>query len=228
MSHNLQELKLNVEETIIYKMAWAFYTTISDRNPDSSRQCHMFFCRKDPRLDNKWDAFQKLYNKFKDNAFFNMYWHVNAQLIHMSKNQTLWPHQLLTQKAEKNYFEYCRSRKIVLKSDSARDIMSALAQSKKLIQEWFKNNDTTSYERLFEYISAGLLMSDGVYYAIRGMLSIFFLAISRTFLTTYKNLDIDIQQEIADTDQLIIIRNRLRSNKRVYTFAKKIFGDEIL
>lgn len=213
---------------IIYKLAHAFYTTISNRNPDNSRQCHMFFCRKDPRSINKWDAFQKLYNKFKDDGFFNIYWYVKAQLIHMPKDRSLWPHQLLTQKAEKNYFEYCENRKIVVKSDKTLDMMSALAQDKKLIKEWFKDNNTVSYTKLFEHIPAGLLISDGIFYAIQGILSICFLAISRTFLKTYKDLDIDVQQEIAETDQLVLIRNKLKSDKRAYAFAKRVFGDEII
>ena len=109
-----------------------------------------------------------------------------------------------------------------------KDIIYALTQDKKLFQEWAADRPGQDYEDFFGNIPDGLVMSDGIYYAIQGMLSLFFLSISKTFMGMYKNLDIDIQEEIASRGKLLVTRDKIRTNEKLKIFAKKIFEDEAL
>jgi len=228
MSHNLVKLKFNTKEYTIYNLARVFYNKICNHDPTSKQQWSRFYNRTDPRKHQHWEAFEKLYEVVKDDSHFNMRWYVKSQIIHLGKNKTIWPHQLLTQKAMRNYFEYIQNRKIVVDSDKIEDIRYALTQDKKLFQEWTDDHPGQDYNDFFGNIPDGLIMSDGVYYAIQGMLSLFFLSISKTFMGMYKDLDIDIQEEIASRGKLLVTRDKIRTNEKLKIFAKKTFEDEAL
>ncbi len=225
MPHDLFKLEFSADELIIYDFARVFYSMTTGRN---DQQGMRFFTANDPRMHGAWHYFRDAYEIVKNDGFFNIRWFIKAQLGHMTKDQKFWPAMLTTRKAFKYYFEYCQSRKIIVKSSKTKDMMYALAQDKKTIQEWFEDHSTEDYSQLFGHIPAGLLMSDGTYYAMQGMISILFLSISKSFRAAYTELDVDMREEIANMEQLILMRNNIRENERVKTFANKIFGAEVI
>lgn len=231
MPQDLFKLELSASELVIYDFAHVFYTypdLESHRNKLLKLQAKNFHHPKsDPRSHKEWHYFCDLYEVVKNDAFFKIRRFINAQLSHMTEGQNFWPAQLTTRRAFKYYFEYYQSRKIIVKSNKTKDMMYALTQDKKNIQEWFDDH-AKDYKNLFEYVPPGLLMSDGVYYAMQGMISILFLSISKSFKIAYDKLDVDMQQEIASRDQLTLMKNKIRENDRVKTFANKIFGDEVI
>lgn len=225
MAHDFYKLRLSQQEVAIYEIARAYYYFIRKRN---KQYAISFYTCNDPRQHKDWQSFADLYEVIKNDGFFDPFWFVEAQLKNLPQGKMLWPRQLLTKKAIQNYTNYVNDRKVVVKSDKVKDIMYALAQDKKLISEWFAHHSTQNYAELFQHIPQGLLFSDGIYYAMQGMLSIFFLGISKTFLETYKDLDPDVQQEIADRMELARARNKVREHEKLRQFARKHFTGEVI
>jgi len=226
--HDMYKLKLNPRDLAIYDMARIFYNMMSSHDPKSHAQWANFYNASYPQKGRNWKYFEELYEVIKNDSHFNMRWFVNAQLVYLEKGKTIWPAQLLTKKAMNNYFEYCNNRRITIKGDGTKDIIAALVHDKKFMREWLSDHPESDYADFFGRVPEGLVMSDGIYYAIQGMLSVFFLSISKNFNIVYLNLEPDLREEIATKGRILMSRDKVRLNKRALELARKIFKEEVL
>ena len=60
------------------------------------------------------------------------------------------------------------------------------------------------------------------------MISPYYLAVSKSFEIAYLAADKDIQDEIMTIDNLDTYRALVRIKTRIHSFAKKVFGDDIV
>jgi len=220
---NFFELNFTKKDVIVYQMADIYFSIIGSkfRHPIAM----VFRKSENPKKTKYWSAFSKLYEIVKNDSNFNMYWYVEAQIKKTGK--MVWPWQLPTKKAIENYHEYLEAKKVVLKSDNIKEILYALRKDAENIKDWIsRNKKTISY--FFEHVESGMMMSDGIYYAIMNFLSPYFLSISKSFWKVYNNLDEDVKKELPSEEELKIKRSRIKKNNVLKEKAKKYFGPEAL
>lgn len=209
---------------IAYDLARIYFGIISSRFHHYI--AYAFNRSKDPRKTKYWKVFMDLYEVVKDDSSFNMYWYVEAQIAKTGK--MVWPGQLVTKQAVKNYHEFLKSKEIVVKGDDEKEIAYALQRDKEAIDDWMNQNPGKDIKDFFNDKPKGLLMSDGIYYSMMRFLSPYFLSISKNFWRAYKDLDEDMRQELPSEQELKIARSKIYQSNVLKEKAKKYFDEEVI
>ena len=107
--------------------------------------------------------------------------------------------------------------------------MLNLANTLSFIKKWWKKNNLAKndFESFFKK-DPNEIIGSGMSMCIQGVISKYFMAVSKHFNRAYNKLDSDIKYDIIAPEELKKYRIQLRLNKPAYIFAKEIFKGEIL
>lgn len=219
-----RKFEFTMREKEIYELAKAY------ENYNRKRGVYKKFLptKTDPRNSKYWRYFEQAYSNFENDSQFDPYIFIEAQYRDLDSNKILYPAQLKTKTAVKKYEEHKENKKIIDETTETERILINLTDTYKFLRKWWKNNDLKKddYESFFK-IEEGELISDGMSYAMQGMISKYFLSVSKTFNKYYHRLDPDIKWEICRPKELESYRITLKINEEAWEFAKDIFGEEV-
>lgn len=193
--------------------------TITDERPADKIRNHK-----------NWKYFQKVWERFENDQAFDADIYLESIARHLPKAQMIFPAQLATKKNIKDYLEYRQSLKLTSHADTTKQIMEDVMQTYKLISRKIGTTKITR-EQLYDFFNTtkdNNIISEGLLFCIQEMISPYYYSVSRSFLTAYKNSDKEIQEEIKPLDRLKDMSLLVKSNDRVYSFVKKVFGEDII
>jgi hypothetical protein len=219
-----ERYKFNTKEQKI----WELYLAYTRANRERNYIRNLLPKTTDPRKSKYWTYFEQVIENFKNETTFDPYFFMEAQYRNLSKDKILWPAQLKTKEAIKKYKEHRQSQMIIDYTSETEKIIYNLATTCKLIINWWKRNKKSKndYYSFFLEKKSDSIISEGVNYCLQGMISKYFMAVSKHFEKAYKELDPDIKWEIIEPDDLKAYRINLKTNKEAYDFAVDIFGSE--
>lgn len=180
------------------------------------------------RESKNWKYFSDVWEIFKDFPEFDEEIFMESVFRHVQKK--IFPAQLRTKKIIENYKEYRMKLKMTDKISDEKIMMADIANTYKYIKRKIKKEKIKSSDiyYFFNYTKDNDVISDGLKSCILEMISPFYMVISKSFEIAYKNSDKDIQDEIIDMDRFNNLRSLVKIKTIVYSFAKKIFGDDII
>jgi hypothetical protein len=233
---------LTYEEKMAYKIYEAFQVKtkkIGIRNiwlPSASSKSYYNYDRdgKYPgdkiRESKNWKYFVEVYEMFENAPDFDENIFMESVFRNVYKGQRIYPAQLRTKKIIQQYKDYRLKLKMTNKIDNDKILMQHFANSYKYIKNKMKK-DELSVEDIYNFfnnVKDKDIISDGMKAAMLEMLSPYYLAVSKSFEIAYFNSDKDIQDEIISLKELDRYRSIIKLKTRIYSFAKKIFGDDII
>jgi len=210
------------------KQIWEFAQIYHSFNKKRGMYKKLLPIKSDPRESKNWKYFEQAYNNFENDSTFDPYIFMEAQYRNLSKDKVLYPAQLKTKTAIEKYKEHRNSKKLSDENSDTEKILINLANTYKFLKKWWKRNEKEigDYESFFK-ISEEEFISEGLSYCIQGMVSKYFMAVSKTFNKYYHKLDTDIKWEIIEPDRLKSYRIHLKLNQDAWEFAKDIFKGEV-
>jgi hypothetical protein len=219
-----QEWSLTLREKKIWDLASIYHSFNKKRG--SFR--NFLPTKSDPRESKNWKYFEQTYLNFESDPTFDPYIFMEAQYRDLKKGEILYPAQLKTKTAINKYQEHRNNKKVIDSSTDTERILINLTSTYKFIKKWWKNNNKEfgDYESFFK-VAEGEIISDGFSYCIQGMISKYFISVSRTFNKYYSSLDPDIKWEIIPPKDLKSYRIALKLDEDAWDFAKDIFGNEV-
>lgn len=182
------------------------------------------------RNHKNWKYFEKVWERFKNDQSFDPEIYLESISRHLYKDQQIYPAQLATRKNIDNYIEYRQSLKLTTNTDDTKRVMEGITQTYKLISRKM-GVSKLSREDLYNFFNTpkdNSIVSEGVLFCIQQMISPYYYAVSKSFLTAYRNSDKEIQDEILPLDRLKDMSTLVKSKTRIYSFVKKIFGEDII
>ncbi len=182
------------------------------------------------RNHKNWAYFTKVWERFKHDQAFDTDIFMESIAKHLPKSSCLYPAQLSADKYFKGYIEYRKSLKIRSHTDDIKRVMSGIVQTHKLISRRVGSKEL-SLEQLYNFFNKpkdNNILSEGLLLCIQEMISPYYFAVSRSFLAAYRDSDIDIREEILEIDRLKDMAMLVKAQTRVYSFVKKIFGEDII
>lgn len=185
--------------------------------------------KNDPREHKNWQHFEAVFERYKEDSTFDRYIFMEAQFRNMTKGKTIYPAQLKTKTAENRYHEHREAIKIKDHSSKTENIIQSLAATFKFLKKWWKQNGLMmdDYASFFSKADEELI-STGMAFCMQGMISKYFMAVSKHFNREYHSLDSDYKWEVVTPDELKSYRIALRLDEDAYDFAKELFNGEIL
>lgn len=182
------------------------------------------------RDSKNWKYFEEVCKIFESHSDFDEEIFMDSVFIHVYKEKKIYPAQLRTKKIVEFYKEYRMKLKMTDRSSDEKKMMEDLAATYKYIKRKVKKDelDVRDIYTFFNSTEDNNIISDGLKSCILEMISPYFMAISKSFNIAYKRTDKDIQDEIIDLDKLNNLRGLVKMKTRVYSFAKKIFKEEII
>lgn len=219
-----QKFNFTTEEYKVWEIYKAYELTVKRRGdyrkylPTSS----------DPRTGKNWKYFKEVFNNFEKDSTFEPYIFIEAQFRNVPKNKTIYPAQLKTKIAIKKYQEHRAAIKVIDVDANTKRIINNLAATFKFLKKWWKQKELSidSYREFFTKDQDEML-STGMYFCLQGMISKYFMAVSKHFLREYNNLDSDIKWEIITPKKLRSYKIKLKLDTEAYSFAKELFNSEI-
>lgn len=183
----------------------------------------------DPRDGKNWKYFKQIYDNFSSITSFDPYIFIEAQFRNIEKGKMLYPAQLKTKTAIKKYEEHKAALKIVDVNSNTEKIISNLASTFKFLKKWWKKNKLLmdDYNSFFT-CKDGELLSEGMHICLQGMISKYFMSVSKHFLREYKSLDLDMRYEVIPPEKLKSYKINLILDTEAYDFAKELFNSEII
>jgi hypothetical protein len=175
-----------------------------------------------------WKYFYETWMIYKDINAFDPYNFIEACYRTTNKNEKIYPAQLKTKKYQEQYKAYIEKLQNISNVETSKVIMQDIANSYKFIKNRIDYCDFGSIWHWFHDIEDGDYLSDGVVCAVNELLSIYYLTISKSFIKVYFTLDKDIQEEIINLQKFKHTQLLVKNNKEVYSFAKELFGDDII
>lgn len=220
-----QKWNFNLKEKSIWELAQAYHSY----NKKRGLYRNFLPSKTDPRESKNWKYFEQVYTIFENDPTFDPYLFIEAQYRNIGKDKALYPAQLKTKKAIENYKEHRDNSKIIDRNSDTERILINLTDTYKFLKKWWKNNGLKigDYESFFA-IKDGEIISDGMSYCIQGMISKYFMAVSKTFNKYYYRLDPDIKWEIIPPKELKSYRVHLKLDEDAWDFAKDVFKDEVI
>jgi len=220
-----QKFKFNGDEYkvwLIYK-AYEFY---SRKHGDYRKYLPI---KTDPRQSKSWKYFEQVHQNFSKDFVFDPYIFIEAQFRNVPKNKTIYPAQLKTKIAVEKYKEHREVLKVRDKDNGTIRIIENLASTFKFMKKWWKQHNLSidSYSELFAK-NENEIMSEGMLYCLQGMMSKYFMSVSKHFLQEYEKLDSDVKWEIISPKELRGYKIKLKLDENAYSFAKEVFNREIL
>ena len=182
------------------------------------------------RESKNWKYFEDVSEMFENHPDFDEEIFMDSIFIHVLKGKKIFPAQLRNKKNVEFYKEYRMKLKMSDKSSDEKKMMSDIAATYTYIKRKIKKNelDSSDIYSFFNNTKDNNIISDGLKSCILEMISPYFMVISKSFIAAYKNADKDIQDEIIDIDRLKNLRGLVKMKTRVYSFAQKIFKDDII
>lgn len=188
------------------------------------------------REHKNWEIFMDVWNKYKNQSSFNYDIFVKGAFYYRDKLKSIFPRMLLSEDSDKSYKMYLDKLIMDASAGSGEDnIVTSLTGTRKTICKILRleaNEMPTlgQIERFFTHIPKGFLVSEGVRYCLHGMISPYYLSVSKTFRKVYATLDSDIRAEIGfekESDMEVYV-GLIRSSGKAYRAAKALFGEDIL
>jgi len=191
----------------------------------------------DPIREHKnWEIFTAVWDKYKDESSFNYDIFVKGAFYYRPEIKQIYPRMLLSEDCHKSYHQYLE--KIIMDANAGTDednIIISLTQTRKTICKILRLNPTEmpskeQIERFFTRVPKGNVVSEGIRYCFHGMISPYFLVMSKTFRSVYEKLDPDMKAEIgfeSEADMEVYV-GLVRSHTKAYRAAKAMFGEDII
>ena len=182
------------------------------------------------RESKNWKYFVDVYEMTKDYPMFDEEIFMDSVFRNIRGGMRIFPAQLRTKKAITNYLDYRLRLKMSDRVSNQKKMMIDMSTSYKFIKRQLKKENLTS-DDLYHYfndVKDNNVVSMGLLACIQEMISPFYLGISKSFEIAYRNADQDIQDEIMSANRLENIRALVKLKTPVFSFAKKIFGDDIV
>lgn len=185
--------------------------------------------KNDPREHKNWRHFEAVYDRYENDTTFDAYMFMESQFRNMTKGKTIYPAQLKTKAAEDRYHEHREAIKVKDTSSKTEQIIQSLAATFKFLKKWWKRNNLMmdDYASFFKK-DEGELISIGMSFCMQGMISKYFMAVSKHFNREYRGLDPDYKWEVITPNDLKSYRIALKLDEEAYDFAKELFNGEIL
>lgn len=183
------------------------------------------------RQSKHWETFVGTWERFKGCAVFNAYELVQAVYRSVGKGEKVYPGRLNTKGAERAYSEHIEAIKEVhyQQSDDHHRVEEWLVGTHRVIKN--RIGDLTP-EKLWDFFNRpkdGFALAEGMVLAVHNMLSFYYLSMSKAFQEAWASADQDIRDEIAlDEQKWGILRASVKINPKLYSWAKRLFGDDIV
>ncbi len=219
-----QKFKFNGIEYKIWEIYKAYESQIRSRG-DYRKYLPT---QTDPRNGKNWIYFKQVYDFFIKDTTFDPYIFIEAQFRNIQKEKSLFPAQLKTKTAIQKYYTHRDSLKVKDFGNNSVIIMENMAATFKFLKKWWKRHNL-SKDSYREFFTKGNeeIMSEGMLFCLQGMISKYFMAVSKHFLKEYELLDSDIKWEIINPKDLKSYRIKLKLDEDAYLFAKEVFNGEI-
>lgn len=185
--------------------------------------------KTDPRQGKNWKYFDQVHQSFSKDSMFDPFIFIEAQFRNAPKDKTIYPAQLKTKVAIQKYHDHREALKIRDEGSETKRIIENMAATFRFMKKWWKQHDLPidSYKELFAK-SETEMMSEGMLLCLQGMMSKYFMAVSKHFLREYEKLDPDVKWEVISPKELRGYKVKLRLDDDAYSFAKEVFNGEIL
>lgn len=182
------------------------------------------------RNSKNFKYFLDVWEMYKQDPNFDIRIFMESVFHHIPTHKKIFPAQLRTKKNYTNYKEYRQRLKMGEKVGSVKRIMEDYVRTYKNISRSLDKKTLTEDDlyNFFNTVPEGEILSPGMFLAINGMISPYYMAISKSFRNAYFNADPDIQDEIISKDKIDNIKNLVKLKSRLHGFAMKIFGKDII
>lgn len=220
-----QKFKFNGEE---YKV-WQIYKAYEFHSKKRGDYRKYLPVKTDPRQGKNWKYFEAVHLNFEKDTVFDPFIFMEAQFRNVPKDKTVFPAQLKTKVAITKYHEHRDSIKVRDDDSETIRIIENLAATFKFMKKWWKQHDLPmdSYVQFFKKAPTET-MSEGMLFCLQGMISKYFMSVSKHFLREYETLDPDMKWEIIAPKELRGYKVRLKLDEDAYSFAKEVFNGELL
>lgn len=188
------------------------------------------------REHKNWETFVKVYEKYQHMSTFDPVIFMKGAFYYRDNMLKIYPSMLLTDTVDKSYHAYIE--KIVTEArmgGTDEEVITGLKGTRRAICKLLKipDNETPDFQDIYDLFNdtpKGHIVSRGISFALSGMFSLYYLAISKSFNSVYEKLDQDIKSEIGfdsreDMEPFIGV---VRQFPRVLQAAKLLFGDDII
>lgn len=182
------------------------------------------------RESKNWKYFCDVWDVFKDSASFDPEIFMDSVFRHLPKDKNITPAQLRTKKIVQQYKDYRMKLKMSDNISDEKQIMRDIINTYKFIQRKLNKSELRQNDiyDFFNSIQDNNVVSQGIFSCINEMISPYYMAVSKSFEDAYVSIDEDIREEIMSFDKYQRIRSLVKLKTRVYQFAKKVFGADIV
>jgi len=225
----VEEIWLKFQFSGVDRKVWEIYKAYELRAKKQGDYRKYLPYKTDPREGKNWKYFEQTYENFSKDFLFDPYIFIDAQFRNVPKGNTIYPAQLKTKSAIIKYKEHREALKMSDSDSGAKNLIVSLANTYKFIKKWWKrkNLPLDSYKEFFTKID-GEMVSEGMLFCLQGMISKYFMSVSKHFLEEYHKLDPDMKWEVISPNELKSNKITLVLREEAYSFAKEIFNGEIL
>lgn len=188
------------------------------------------------REHENWDVFVKTYEKYQHMATFDPAIFMKGAFYYRDKLKKIYPAMLLAKTTEESYTAYIE--KMVTEArmgGGGEEILLGMRGTKKSICKLLNILDHEELEfqdvyDLFNKVPKGHIVSRGISFALSGMFSLYYLAMSKSFNSAYDNLDADVKAEIGfeTRESMEPFIGLIRQWPNVYKTTKSLFGEDII
>lgn len=182
------------------------------------------------RESKNWKYFSEVWEIFKDTPSFDVEIFMDSVFRHIARDKSIAPAQLRTKKIIQQYKEYRMKLKMSDNISDEKQLMRAMTNSYKFISRKL-NKNKLNFDDIYSFfndVKDNNIVSVGVFSCINEMISPFYMAVSKSFEDAYTSVDEDIREEIMPFEKYQRLRALVKLKTRVYSFTKKIFGEDIV
>ena len=182
------------------------------------------------RESKNWKYFVDVWEIFKDTPSFDVEIFMDSVFRHIPRDKNITPAQLRTKKIIQNYKEYRMKLKMSDNISDEKQLMRAMLSTYQFIARKL-NKSKLSFDDIYSFfndVKDNNVVSVGLFSCINEMISPFYMAVSKSFEDAYTSADEDIRDEIMTFEKYQRLRALVKLKTRVYGFAKKIFGKDIV
>lgn len=209
------------------------------------KTCHIYerdgkYPADDIRESRHWKIFTQIYEKYKHYDGFDATVFITGVFHFRTDLKSISPAILLSHESYKAYIEYIK--KIVADAQSGgrdatrKQVFNSIYGTRITINQLLKipKNEVPSREMLEKFFTVkkekDSILPKGIVYCIHGMISPYYLALSKTFRKIYPDLDPDVKAEIGfeTEDDFEVYAGLVRTCKENYDNLKIMFGDDII
>jgi hypothetical protein len=188
------------------------------------------------REHENWETFVKTYEKYQHMTTFDPVIFMKGAFYYRDEMKKFYPAMLLTDTVEKSYYKYIE--KIVTEArmgNTGDEVIRGLMGTRRAICKLLRihDNENPDFQDIYDLFNTtpkGHIVSRGISFALSGMFSLYYLAMSKSFNSAYDKLDQDIKSEIGfdsreDMEPFIGV---VRQFPEALKTMKILFGDDIV